>query len=95
MTEVTAYMNETVNPSAPSAAGNGWVTEYVLARQGYFGVPAGNDAAARAFADRDRPLPGTAEFQSLVDAVKANFFQKTPVGTWTDNGISKKYSRSG
>jgi outer membrane receptor protein involved in Fe transport len=83
-------MNETVNGSAPSAAGNGWVTEYVLGRQGYFGVPAGNDAAARAFADRDRPLPGTAEFQSLVDAVKANFFQKTPVGSWTDNGSSKK-----
>jgi outer membrane receptor protein involved in Fe transport len=85
-----AFMNETVNGSAPSAAGNGWVTEYVLGRQGYFGVPAGNDAAARAFADRDRPLPGTAEFQSLVDAVKANFFQKTPVGSWTDNGSSKK-----
>lgn len=91
-----AYMNETVNPSAPSATANGWVTEYVLARQGLFSgapfnVPAGSDAAARGFADRDRPLPGTPQFESLVNAVKYNFFQKTPVGIWTDkNGVGHK-----
>lgn len=96
-----AFMNETVNPSAPTATANGWVTEYVLARQGLFSgapfnVPAGSDAAARAFADRDRPLPGTPQFESLVNAVKYNFFQKAPVGLWTDkNGVAHKVAGGG
>jgi len=81
-----AYMNETYNPSSvPGNPSAGWVPEYLFAMQGYVpGVPAGNNAAARAFADRNRPVPGTAEFTNLVNAVKANFFQKVPTGTWTD-----------
>ncbi|MEO7992536.1 MAG: TonB-dependent receptor, partial [Chryseolinea sp.] len=78
-----AYANETYNQSAPRPDGSGWVPEYVLAMQGYFtaqGVPAGNPAAARAFADRDRPAPGTPAFNSLMQSVRDNFFQKTPVG---------------
>ena len=76
-----AFMNETVSPTATS-----WVPDYVVAYQGALlpGVPAANHAAAAAFADRNRPLPGTPQFESLVNAVKFNFFQKTPVGRWTD-----------
>jgi iron complex outermembrane receptor protein len=75
-----AFMNETVSPTASS-----WVPDYVVAYQGALlpGIPAANPAAAQAFADRDRPLPGTPQFESLVNAVKFNFFQKTPVGRWT------------
>jgi outer membrane cobalamin receptor len=78
-------MNETYSPSSAS-----WVPDYLLSMQGYIpGVPGGNPDAARAFADRNRPAPGTAEFNNLVNLVKANFFQKTPTGTWIDpNGGS-------
>lgn len=79
------FMNETVSPSQTN-----WVPDYLLAMQGYIpGVPAGTPASARAYADRNRPQPGTAEFNNLVNTVKANYFQKTPVGTWVDpNGGS-------
>lgn len=82
LTALGAFMNETVSPSAS----NGWVGDYVVAYQGALlpGIPAANPAAALAFADRNRPLPGTQEFQNLVSAVKANFFQKTPTGQWKD-----------
>lgn len=77
-----AYMNEEYNPSL-RADGSGWVPEYVLAMQGYFsaqGVPAGNPAAARAFADRNRPAPGTPAFDALADKVRNQFFQGAPPG---------------
>lgn len=85
LTALGSYMNETISPSAAS-----WVPDYLLAMQGYIpGVPAGTPDAARAFADRNRPAPGTAEFTNLVNLVKANYFQKTPTGTWIDpNGGS-------
>ncbi len=73
-----AFMNETYSPSATN-----WVPDFVLAMQGYIpGTAAGNPATARAYADRNRPQPGTTDFASLVDAVKANFFQKTPTNTY-------------
>ncbi|MBL7849406.1 MAG: TonB-dependent receptor [Cyclobacteriaceae bacterium] len=80
-----AYMNETVSPSSTN-----WVPDYLLAMQGYIpGVPAGTPDAARAFADRNRPAPGTPEFTNLVNLVKSNYFQKAATGTWTDpNGGS-------
>ncbi|MFM7852711.1 MAG: TonB-dependent receptor [Flammeovirgaceae bacterium] len=82
------FANETYSPSATK-----WVPEYVLAMQGYFvgqGVPAGNPAAARAFADRDRPQPGTQAFNDLMNGVRNQFFQKTPPGaSFIDN--SKLY----
>jgi iron complex outermembrane receptor protein len=75
-----AYANETYSPSATN-----WVPDYILAMQGYIpGVAAGNPGAARTYADRNRPIPGTPQFTSLMDAVRANFFQKTPTGSWTD-----------
>ena len=75
-----AYANETYAPSATN-----WVPDYILAMQGYIpGVSAGNPDAARTYADRNRPQPGTPQFTSLMDAVRANFFQKTPTGSWTD-----------
>lgn len=76
-----AFMNESYSPSATS-----WVPDFVIAMQGYAGVPAGDPAAARAFADRNRPQPGTPQFTELVDLVKANFFQKTPTGTYSPTG---------
>ncbi len=85
LTALGGFMNETVSPSQTN-----WVPDYLLAMQGYIpGVPAGNPTAARGYADRNRPVPGTAEFANLVSTVKANYFQKAPVGTWTDpNGGS-------
>lgn len=78
LTALGTFMNETYAPSATE-----WVPDFVLAMQGYVpGVPAGNPEAARAFADRFRPQPGTPEFQNLVDVVKANQFQKTPSNTY-------------
>src|SRR5690606_8465512 len=77
-----AYMNEEYNPSITPAR-TGWVPEYVAAMQGYFtaqGVPAANPAAARAFADRNRPAPGTPEFEALAKKVRNQYFQGTPLG---------------
>jgi outer membrane cobalamin receptor len=93
LTALGSYMNETYNPSSiPGKPTEGWIPEYLFAMQGYFtglGVPAGNPDAARAFADRNRPVPGTPEFTNLVNLVKSNYFQKTATGTWTDaNGGS-------
>ena len=80
LTALGGFMNETVSPSSTN-----WVPDYLLSMQGYIpGVPAGNPAAARAFADRNRPVPGTPQFANLVNAVKANYFQKTPSGNWID-----------
>ncbi|MEZ4944309.1 MAG: TonB-dependent receptor [Cyclobacteriaceae bacterium] len=86
------YANETVSPSATN-----WVPDYVVAMQGYVpGVPAGNHDAARAFADRNRPQPGTAEYANLMKTVRDNYFQRTPTGTWTDaNGVAHPASGGG
>ncbi|MBL7873696.1 MAG: TonB-dependent receptor [Cyclobacteriaceae bacterium] len=76
-----AYANETYSPSASK-----WVPDYVVAMQGYVpGVPAGNNDAARAFADRNRPQPGTAAYNSLMKAVRDNYFQRDASATkWAD-----------
>src|SRR5258706_1527829 len=73
------YANETYNPtSAP-----GWVQDYVLAMQGYIpSYAAGNPADARRYADRNRPAPGGQDFKDLMSAVRGNYFQQTPSGTW-------------
>ncbi len=78
LTALGIFMNETYAPSSST-----WVPDYVVAMQGYVpGVPAGNPAAARAFADRNRPQPGTQDFADLVSVVKQNYFQKTPSGNY-------------
>jgi iron complex outermembrane receptor protein len=74
------YANETYSPSATN-----WVPDYVVAMQGYIpGVEAGNHDAAREYADRNRPQPGTPGYKSLMEIVRNNYFQRTPTGTWTD-----------
>lgn len=63
--------NEKFTPSTT------WVPDYVLAMQGYIpGVPAGTPTAARAFADRNIPAPGSAAFNTVLNEVRANYFQK-------------------
>jgi len=80
LTALGGFMNETISPSSTA-----WVPDYLLSMQGYTpGVAAGNPAAARAYADRNRPQPGTVGFTDLVNSVKANYFQKVPTGNWTD-----------
>jgi outer membrane receptor protein involved in Fe transport len=80
-----AYANEYYSPTVEK-----WAPEYaqfyLLAMQGYIpGVPAGNEDAAhnvaRAYADRDRPVEGTPEYDQLMNSVRDNFFQGTPPGS--------------
>ncbi len=81
-----AYMNESYSPSATT-----WVPDFIKAMQGYKEdasyagtVTAGDPASARAYADRNRPQPGTQSFTDLMNAVRANYFQKTPTGSYTN-----------
>jgi outer membrane receptor protein involved in Fe transport len=70
------FMNESYNPSSSS-----WVPDYLDAFSGNApGVSAGNHAAARTWADRNRPQPGTAEFKTLTETVRSSLFQGTPPG---------------
>lgn len=79
MTALGAYANETYSPSKTS-----WVPDYIVAMQGNIpGVPAGNPDAARAFADRNRPELGSAKYIELMRAVRDNYFQIDPTGTYT------------
>ncbi len=80
-----AYANEDYSPTIEKWAPE-YAQYYVLAMQGYLpGVPAGNETAAhmagRTFADRDRPVEGTPEFDALMDTVRGNFFQGSPPGS--------------
>lgn len=79
-----AYANETYSPSAAKWAPE-YAQTYVLAMQGYVsGVPAGNPtaahAAARAYADRDRPQEGTEAYDALMQQIRKQVFQGTPPG---------------
>lgn len=86
------YANETYSPSATN-----WVPDYVIAMQGYIpNVAAGDHNAARAYADRNRPQPGTPGYSSLMQTVRDNYFQRTPTGSWTDaNGVVHPASGGG
>ncbi|PZR36865.1 MAG: TonB-dependent receptor [Azospira oryzae] len=85
-----AYANETYSPTATKWAPE-YAQTYVLAMQGYVnGVPAGNpaaaNAAARAYADRDRPAEGTEAYDALMQQVRKQVFQGTPPGaSFSDN----------
>lgn len=84
MAALGGQVNERISPTAAQWAPTYGQT-YVLAMQGYVpGVPAGNSAAAhaaaRAQADAGRPAAGSAEFRQLVDAVRNDYFQRTPGG---------------
>jgi len=79
------FANEYYSPTADKWAPE-YAQYYVLAMQGYLpGVPAGNEEAAhnagRSFADRDRPVEGTPEFDNLMNSVRSNFFQRNPPGS--------------
>ncbi|MGV8880217.1 MAG: TonB-dependent receptor [Sphingobacteriaceae bacterium] len=71
-TALGTYLNEYSSPSGPTAAGPGWFVEYA-------GVYAGSklqganeetaNFAARQYADRNRPVPGTPKFDSLKNII--------------------------
>ena len=82
MSALGAFANETYAPSAST-----WVPDFLNAFNGYAPdqtytgtVIAGDYASARAYADRNRPQPGTAAFESLIETVRNNYFQKSPPG---------------
>ena len=76
------FMNETYAPTATT-----WAPDYLNAYNGYAsGVAAGDHAAARVYADRNRPLPGTQAFKDLRDLVRNQLFQGAPPGaSFVDN----------
>lgn len=90
MSALGGFANEYYSPTATKWAPE-YAQRYVLSMQGYIpGVPAGNPsaahAAARAYADRDRPAAGSDEFKALMDQVRGNLFQRTPPGaSFVDN----------
>lgn len=76
MSALGAFMNERYSPSATQ-----WVPDYILAYNGAIpGVDPGDHAAARAYADRNRPEVGTPAFRDLVEDVRNSYFQRTPPG---------------
>lgn len=78
MAALGGIMNEAYNPTQ-NADGTGWAQDYVLTMQGYHidqGYEGGNPAEARRYADRNRPVPGTAAFEQLADDVRAKYFQR-------------------
>ena len=61
-----------INVNRGWSSDTNWFTEYAGAYLGAaapFGVPAMNHAAARAFADRDRLIPGTPEFEAAKEII--------------------------
>lgn len=78
------YANETYRPSTDAdgrGTGTGWAQDYVLAMQGYIPTyAAGSHSEARRYADRFRPKPGTEDFNTLMNTVRNQFFQKNPPG---------------
>lgn len=84
MAALGGLVNERISPTA-SAWAPTYGQTFVLAMQGYIpGVPAGDEyaahQAARAQADAGRPAVGSAEFKQLVEAVRNDYFQRTPAG---------------
>lgn len=84
MAALGGVLNERISPTASQWAPE-YAQRYILARQGFIpGVPAGNDeaahAAARAYADRNRPAVGTPEFNNLLEDVRNSYFQRSPSG---------------
>ncbi|HEY0741435.1 MAG TPA: TonB-dependent receptor [Chryseosolibacter sp.] len=86
MAALGGLVNERISPTAAQWAPT-YGQNFVLAKQGYFmaqGVPAGDDAAAHAWArsraDATRPDPTSQEFKDLVEAVRNDYFQRDPSG---------------
>jgi iron complex outermembrane receptor protein len=71
-----SFMNERYSPSASS-----WVPDFLDAFSGNApNTPAGNYAAARTWADRNRPAAGTQAFRDLTNDVRNDLFQRNPPG---------------
>ncbi len=84
MAALGGVLNERISPTATQWAPE-YAQTYILARQGFVpGVPAGNEeaahAAARAYADRNRPAVGTTAFNNLLEDVRNSYFQRNPSG---------------
>lgn len=92
MSALGGFANERYSPTAAKWAPE-YAQRYVLALQGYIpNVPAGDPtaahAAARAYADRDRPAVGTQAFKDLIEEVRAAQFQRVPPGAgFYDNSV--------
>ncbi len=99
-----AYMNEFYSPSVIyDQNGNiigGWAPEYaqtyVLGMQGYLGFPGGDQdashAAARAYADRNRPAVGSSDYTTMLNTIRGRLFQAPqPGSSFVDN--SRLFSR--
>ena len=84
MAALGGQINERISPTRTQWAPE-YAQTYVLAMQGYVpGVPGGNPTAAhqaaRAYADRNRPAVGSAEYENLLEAVRNDYFQRSPSG---------------
>jgi outer membrane receptor protein involved in Fe transport len=84
MAALGGLMNERISPTATQWAPE-YAQRYILAMQGYIpGVTGGDMAAAhqaaRAYADRNRPAIGSAEYNTLVESVRNDYFQRNPAG---------------
>lgn len=84
MAALGGLLNERISPTATQWAPE-YAQYYVLAMQGYVpGVTPGNSeqahAAARAYADRNRPDINSEEFKNLLEAVRNDYFQRNPAG---------------
>lgn len=84
MAALGGQINERISPTASQWAPT-YAQTFVLAMQGYIpGVNAGDPnaahTAARARADQGRPAVESAEFKNLVEAVRNDYFQRTPGG---------------
>jgi iron complex outermembrane recepter protein len=84
MAALGGLMNERISPTAAQWAPE-YAQTYVLAMQGYVaGVPAGNPElahkAARAYADRNRPAVGSPAYNTLLEGVRNDYFQRNPAG---------------
>lgn len=87
MAALGGLVNERISPTATVWAPT-YGQAFVLAKQGYFaaqGVPAGDDAAAHAFArsqaDATRPDVNSQEFKDIVKSVREDdYFQRSPSG---------------
>lgn len=86
MDALGAYLNEAISPTATEWAPT-YVQTYVLALQGYFadnGIIGGDKQVAhqfaRATADATRPAVGSSQFNTLVETIRNENFNRTNPG---------------
>lgn len=83
MAALGGVINERISPTATEWA-PAYAQAYVLAMQGYAGVPAGNQEAAHRFArqqaDASRNALTEQERKALIQSVRNDYFQRDPAG---------------